>query len=121
MHETSLVRSLIRQVRQLSAQHGGGQVSEVLLEIGPLSGVEPLLLQSAWREQTAETEFALTVLNTPEVPLTAECGACARQFEPVNFHFRCPHCQSGETHIVRGEGLMLQSITLDQPSAGVEI
>ena len=119
MHETSLVRSMIRQVRQLVARHGGGQVSEVLLEVGPLSGVEPLLLQSAWSEQTTETEFASTVLAIDEVPLTVHCDACDHEFESVDLNFRCPRCQSGETHVVRGEGLLLQSITLDQPSAGV--
>ena len=119
MHETSLVRSMIRQVRQLASQHGGGQVSEVLLEIGPLSGVEPWLMQSAWREQSAETEFASTVLRIDEVPLTVRCGACDHDFESVDFNFRCPRCRSGDTHVIRGEGLMLQCITLDQPSAGV--
>jgi len=119
MHETSLVRSLIRQVWQLVAQHGGGQVSEVLLEVGPLSGVEPLLLQSAWREQVSEMEFATTVLSIDEVPLTVRCCGCDHEFESVKFNFRCPCCQGVDTHVIRGEGLLLQSITLDQPAAGV--
>ncbi len=119
MHEISLVCSMIRQVRQLATRHGGGLVSEVLLEVGPLSGVEPLLLQSAWQEQTAETELASTVLSINEVPLAVCCRACNGSFEPVNFDFRCPFCQSADTEVVRGEGLVLQSITLDQPSAGV--
>jgi hydrogenase nickel incorporation protein HypA/HybF len=103
MHEISLVRSMIRQVRQLASQHGGG----------------PLLLQSAWREQSAQSEFASTVLRIDEVPLTVRCGACDHEFESVDFHFRCPCCQGGDTQIVRGDGLLLQSIALDQPSTGV--
>jgi hydrogenase nickel incorporation protein HypA/HybF len=50
MHETSLVRNLFEQVRRISAQHPGTQVGKVEIEVGPLSGIEPLLFESAFQQ-----------------------------------------------------------------------
>ena len=59
MHEASLVASLLRQVDELAAQNGGGRVDQVRIEVGPLAGVEPLLMREAFerlRVGTSATE-----------------------------------------------------------------
>ena len=49
MHEASLVESLLEQVQTLVSEHGGGDVEVVEVEIGPLSGVEPELVDLAFQ------------------------------------------------------------------------
>ena len=48
MHEMSLARCLLAQVGHLVEAHGGGTVRSIRVQLGPLSGVEPLLLASAF-------------------------------------------------------------------------
>jgi hypothetical protein len=48
MHEESLVRSLLHQVEDLARQHHATEVDDIEVEIGPLSGVESLLVQEAF-------------------------------------------------------------------------
>ena len=50
MHEHSLVRSLLDQVEQLRRENGAVSVDVVTVEIGPLSGVEPDLIHSAFEQ-----------------------------------------------------------------------
>ena len=48
MHELSVCQSIIDQVTRVAEQHQGSQVEKIYLQVGPLSGVEPKLLQSAF-------------------------------------------------------------------------
>ena len=48
MHEHSLVHALLEQVERLAGEQGAGEVEEVRVQLGPLSGVEPLLVKTAF-------------------------------------------------------------------------
>ena len=111
MHEQSLVRTLLRQVESIRQEHGGRRVTETRVEVGPLSGVEPLLLASAFEQSASETTAADATLVIDEVALLAECEACREQFELQQFDFRCPACR-GNVRIVRGDTLQLISVDL---------
>lgn len=41
MHETSLMKSLIRQVNEVAMANGGGQVRRVRVKLGALSNITP--------------------------------------------------------------------------------
>ncbi len=113
MHEVSLVRSLLEQVDRIVAEQGGRAAVEVRVEIGPLSGVEPLLVKAAF------TQFASDcTLIIDEVPLTARCQSCNTAFELENFRFVCPHCDSREISVIRGDAIRLMSVTVDVPEDG---
>jgi len=118
MHEQSLIRSLQAQVRQLAAAHGGGVVQRVRLQVGPLSGFEPALLQFAWDLSRDEAELSMAILEVDEVLLEAECQNCQRLFQPLRFCFVCPVCGSNQTKTVSGEGVVLESIVLDESRQG---
>ena len=108
MHEFSLVRSLLEQVDRIVTSHGGRVAVEVRVEIGPLSGVEPLLVKAAFNQLAGDGTLIID-----EVPLTARCHSCHTEFELENFRFVCPHCDSRETSVVRGDALRLMSVTVD--------
>ncbi len=108
MHEFSLVRSLLEQVERIVTEQGGRAAVEVRVEIGPLSGVEPLLVKEAFSQLSVDATLIID-----EVPLMARCHSCAREFELKDFRFACPHCNSRETSIVRGDTFRLMSVTVD--------
>lgn len=111
MHEESLVRTLLEQVKQIAAEHGG-RALEVRISIGPLSGAEPLLLSSAFErlaDLLANPEIQLTI---DQVPLEVDCLACGSRYEPLNFCFRCPICSSTKANVFRGDAVLLESVGL---------
>jgi hydrogenase nickel incorporation protein HypA/HybF len=117
MHEYSLARALAEQVRDIARQHCATSVTEVVVAAGPLAGVEPLLLASAF-EQVATDELLCKVrLIIEEAPLTVHCDTCERESEIKDFAFVCPHCGAGTTRMVGGDALILRHVVLCQPEA----
>ena len=121
MHERSLVQRLLQQVQQIVSEDGGGQVSEVRVQVGDLSGVEPLLFQAAFEEMVSDVFSSECLLDLEIVPVMAVCNDCGQQFEIVDFQFRCPVCQTGAVQVIQGDQVKLISIKVnsDNPIEGV--
>ena len=103
MHESSLVRSLLKQVERLCEQHGGTAIEQIEVEIGPLSGVEPLLVREAFDILSIQTGCAGSGLLIQEVPLKARCHDCQAEFELLSFVFACSGCLSHSIQITSGD------------------
>lgn len=115
MHEQSLVRSLLKQVEELRCEHGVHRVSEVRVEMGPLSGVEPLLLSSAFELLNVGTTAEGAALVIDELPLMAKCKLCNHEFEICDFVFRCMLCD-GNVKVVSGDEFHLTSVSFSNDS-----
>lgn len=112
MHERSLVKTLLKQVEEILRQHDAEQVTEVRVEVGPLSGVEPLLLSTAFEQLAPKSTAAGASLVIDEVALLGDCKSCGCEFEVNDFVFRCPTC-GGNVRVIRGDELQLVSVTLE--------
>jgi hydrogenase nickel incorporation protein HypA/HybF len=115
MHEYSLIRALLRQVREIARQHAATAVTEVAVSTGPLSGVEPLLLASAF-EHLAADDMPGARLTIDEVPLIIACEECRRETSLMSIQFRCPGCGGGRTRVVGGEEVVLRHVALQMPA-----
>lgn len=113
MHEVSLMAELLDQVAGI-ALNNRGVVEEIHVKVGPLSGVEPLLLEAAFAQLVVDSPVAGSRLIVEEVALIAHCTGCSREFVPEHFAFRCPSCNSDNTRIVQGDAVMLQSVVLNR-------
>lgn len=116
MHEESLVRSLLRQVESIAVEHHAVQITKIEVEIGPLSGVEPLLVASAFERVAPSTVCAAAALSISEVALGAVCDSCGVEFELAELSFRCPDCQAQNIRIVRGDQFRLMNVILETGS-----
>lgn len=114
MHEYSLARDVAAQVVRIARANYGKRVIEVVIEAGPLSGIEPVLLQSAFEQCTAATELHGTQLTIRDVPLVIRCRSCAQVSSLQDFLFVCPTCGSASVEVVSGDKLMLRHIELIQ-------
>ena len=114
MHEQSIVRALLRQVEELAADQPGRRVLTVRVSVGEFSGVDADLLHSAYDELVADSLISGAKLELTIVPIVASCLTCAHEFIVQNFRFRCPQCDEVRVKIIRGEGLVLESITLEE-------
>jgi hydrogenase nickel incorporation protein HypA/HybF len=113
MHERSLIRALLRQVRQLQTEHGATRVVAVRVSVGEFSGVEAELVSRAFEELVHDSPIRGARLELREIPLAARCQFCSCEFAVVNFQFKCPRCHGSHVSIVSGDGLVLESVTLE--------
>ncbi len=114
MHERSLVKALLRQVKGVAAEHPGSCVVSIRVCIGEFSGVEPELLASAYRDLITDTPLRGAALDVEQVPLEAVCEQCGRQFRVERFNFQCDVCGSMKLTIRGGEEMLLDSVTLKE-------
>jgi len=113
MHETSIVRRLIAMVADQADRSGEGRVSVVRVEVGALSGVEPMLVQLAYDQLVPGSRLDGSRLEMELVPLRARCENCG-VFEVPQFRFACPKCGHPKTVVVSGEEFRL--VSFDQVS-----
>ena len=117
MHEESLIRSLLRQVEDLARQHQATAVAEIEVEVGPLSGVEPLLLQDAFERLRDEFSWPLAELSVVEVGLDVLCRSCQTESQLQNFRFVCLQCGSTSLQILRGDAFRLLNVIMEVDDA----
>jgi Zn finger protein HypA/HybF involved in hydrogenase expression len=66
MHEMSLLRSLLKQIREIRDKNGGGRVKVVRLKVGPLAHIEPEHLRNHFIESVQGTSLENTRLEIEE-------------------------------------------------------
>ena len=113
MHELSLCDDLLGQVVAIAVQNNARSVESITVQIGALSGVEPLLLDSAFSMIKVGTvaEDAELILQTS--PVIVHCQICGAESEVAANRLLCNACQSHETTLLSGDELILASVALN--------
>lgn len=115
MHELSITQEVVRTVED--ARRGAGlglRVTAVRIKIGRLTAVVPDCLKFYYEILTKDTPLEGALVDIEIVPMKARCSACGAEFsldEPV---FLCPECGSGDTEILSGRELVVESIEVDE-------
>jgi hydrogenase nickel incorporation protein HypA/HybF len=112
MHEFALCQALIAEVEALARQHRARRVAGVRLLVGPLSGTEPVLLQSAFPLAVAGTALDGALLSIDPAPLRVACESCGAESEAVPNRLVCAACGDWHTRILSGDELTLASVEL---------
>ena len=116
MHELSVCQALLTQVAELAAGRGGGTVERIVIEIGPLAGVEPALLATAFTIVRAGSCAADATLVIESTAVTIECLTCGEQSQTTPNRLVCARCSGFRTRIVTGDELRLRRVELRIPS-----
>jgi hydrogenase nickel incorporation protein HypA/HybF len=114
MHEFSLVRALLEQIAQLASREHASRATGISLSVGEFSGVDADLLQLAFAQSSEGTMAQDATLTIRRVPLEARCPSCQTEFPVVGYRFQCPVCDASEVVVVRGEELILETVTLER-------
>ena len=113
MHELSVCMALLDQVTAIAEERDASRVTRVELTVGPLSGIEIDLLETAWPIASAGTladEAAFVVTSTPVV---VQCNACGAETSAQSNRLVCGQCGSHQTRVVSGEEMILQRLELE--------
>ncbi|MBS1213835.1 MAG: hydrogenase nickel incorporation protein HypA [Proteobacteria bacterium] len=112
MHELSLCQNVIDQVTALAAEHRARSVARITVRIGVLSGVEPMLLESAFTIARAGTVADQAELVTEGAPARVLCRACGEESQAQPSFLRCRACGSTDTRLTGGDELTLAQVEL---------
>ena len=112
MHELSLCENLLDQVIKIAQQHQAKNIESITLNLGPLAGVEPLLLDNAFKILKIDTVVANAQLIINSTPIIIKCQQCGEQSSATNNYLVCPSCQSNDTQLISGDELTLASVAL---------
>lgn len=112
MHELALCQGLMQQLERLVQQHQAHGVSRITLQIGPLSGVEPALLQNAFPLASAGGPADAAELLIETLPVRVRCLSCGQESEASAAHLICGVCGEWRTQLISGDELLLARVEL---------
>ena len=117
MHELAICQSLIGAVEKAAAAEGGGDVTAILVAIGPLSNVEPSLLERAFSLAREGTIANKAQLQIETMPVRVWCEACQLESPASANRLLCEGCGSWRVQLRSGDELLLKRIEMTELAA----
>ena len=85
---------------------------QVRIGIGPLSGVEPQLLQQAFQLARAGSLAATASLLIELLPIRVSCRECGQETAGEVANLACGNCGDWHTQLVSGDEMLLLQVEL---------
>jgi len=128
VHELAVAQALVEQVEAVIAQHGASrnhevsssdawQASLIRVRIGPLAGVVPALLASAFPLAAAGSRAEHAELDFVNAPIKVRCQTCGAETEAAMNRLICGACGDWHTQLISGDELLLESVELETSPA----
>jgi hydrogenase nickel incorporation protein HypA/HybF len=118
MHELSVCQALIEQVERVARQNEASRVLSIVITVGPLSGVEPQLLEHAYPLAAAGTVAEHATLTIETVPVSVRCRTCGATTDAQANRIVCGACGDWQVDVVGGEEMILKQVEIEAaPSA----
>jgi hydrogenase nickel incorporation protein HypA/HybF len=111
MHELSLAQEVVDLVSREAEKNKIISVSEILIEIGDLSGIEADAFETALDLITKATILENALKQIIRIPGNGRCTACDIEFEMENILSTCPECNAYPSEIKGGKEFRVVSIT----------
>ena len=112
MHELSVCQELIDQVEAIAREENAVQVVVIHLGIGPLSGVEPQLLEQAFDVARAGSIASEAQLLIDSLPVRVSCRKCGQITDALPARLVCGSCGDWHTKVVSGDELLISQVEL---------
>ncbi len=113
MHEFSIVQSLMDAIEAHAAREEAESVSRVVLRVGPLAGVVPHLLKTAFDTFKARSVAEAAELVIETSPLELTCRDCRQISTTDTVRFKCPQCSSLNVEAREGDALVLERLEME--------
>lgn len=116
MHELAICQAMLEQVQAVAGNHGNAAVTSIIVAVGPLSGVEPKLLQRAFTLARVGTPAAGASLELQTTVVRVRCRRCGAETIAAPTRLLCADCGDYHTELVSGDELILQRVELAEPA-----
>ncbi len=113
MHELAVAQALVEQVDSVIRQHNASSASLIRVRIGPLAGVVPELLASAFPLAAAGSRMEHAELDLVAAPIQVRCQTCGAETEAALNRLICGACGDWHTQVLSGDELLLESVELE--------
>lgn len=114
----SLMAQIFKIINETVADHNVVQVRKVSLKVGRMANVIPDCLSFCFQVLSQGTKCQGAKLVMEEVPVTAECRECGREFAGDSFPLICPSCTGQNTEIIGGTEIFIDSLEVDEEALG---
>jgi hydrogenase nickel incorporation protein HypA/HybF len=108
VHELSVCQALLAQVAEIAADRGASAVIRVTVEVGPLCGLEPVLLAHAFDAARTGSCAAEAVLSIETSVVKICCLTCGAASEVAPNRLLCAACGGYRTQVIAGDELRLR-------------
>jgi hydrogenase nickel incorporation protein HypA/HybF len=112
VHELSVCQALLTQVTELAAGRDATDVARITIEVGPLSGVDPVLLGDAFAILRAGSCAASATLSIESTAVEITCLTCGGQSQTAPNRLVCSFCGGYRSRVVAGDELRLRRVEL---------
>lgn len=113
MHEFSIAMSIVEIAESETQKAKGTAVSELVLDIGTMSGIEFQALETALEMAIKNTMLEKAKVQVNKIQARAKCKDCSHQFEIDSAFDPCPKCGSLFHQILIGKELKVKSLVVD--------
>ena len=113
MHELSIAQNIIEIVAEYAEKMNAHRVTEVLIDVGAVSGVIPETLEFAWDLSVKNTIAEGAILKINFIEPKAVCLDCKKEFKLDDIFTICTYCNSTNYDIVLGKELKVKSIKIE--------
>jgi len=117
VHELAVCQALMDQIEQIAVEQHAHRVVAIHLGIGPLSGVEPALLEQAFSVARAGSVADDAELVIECTAIRVSCTQCGQVTEALPSRLLCGNCGNWQTRLVSGDELLLQHVEIVRRAA----
>jgi hydrogenase nickel incorporation protein HypA/HybF len=128
VHELAVAQALVEQVEAVIDRYGAShdldrssseawRASLIRVRIGPLAGMVPELLASAFPLAAAGTRAEHAELDLVAASIQVRCQSCGAETEAAMNRLICAACGDWHTRILSGDELLLESVELESLSS----
>lgn len=114
MHEYSLAGEVIKIAQSEAERNNAVLISEITIEAGKFSGVDPDAFESALRLLSEGTLLEGTELKIERINGIGICRNCNLEFEMDKRFDTCPRCNSFPSEIKGGREFRIASIVIEE-------
>jgi hydrogenase nickel incorporation protein HypA/HybF len=113
MHEISLAEEVIRMTEDEAQKHNANVISEIVIEVGSLSGVDADAFESALKLISENSVLDKAEIIIRRINGSGFCLNCSAEFPMTQRMESCPFCRSFPSEIKGGDEFRIRSLTID--------
>jgi hydrogenase nickel incorporation protein HypA/HybF len=114
MHELYIAECIVKSVAaSLPKDVASDSVREVRVQVGQLDAVIPDTLVFVFNAIKGNGGLPHANLRVEEIDVACRCRACHHEFSIELPVFICPQCGSGDVEVLRGRGIVLTGISVE--------